>query len=156
MNPATPPLLNISKFGTPEPAKTLVECPAGFHFDQAQCKRYARTSLHFDKLSAALNPRRAYRNQDFAVIFRNAAQPQGILRVRISTGVSLRNRRSHSLRSGHALPVEAISLPKFGIAAIRDCGNQDCFGKNRLAMTSPSDFKKTLCSASLYVDSHFQ
>jgi hypothetical protein len=49
---------------------------------------------------------------------------QGLLKVAISIGVSSRNRRSHSLCSGHALPVEAISLPKFGIAAIRDCGNQ--------------------------------
>ena len=43
-----------SKFGIPEPAKTLIECPAGF--------RYARTSL--------LNQRRAHRNQVLAVIFR--------------------------------------------------------------------------------------
>jgi hypothetical protein len=44
---------------------------------------------------------------------------QGLLKVAISIAVSLRNRRSHSLRSGHALPVEAISPPKLGIASAK-------------------------------------
>jgi hypothetical protein len=48
-----------------------------------------------------------------------AIERQGFLKVAISIGVSLRNPRSHSLRSGHALPVEANSLPKFGIASAK-------------------------------------
>jgi hypothetical protein len=39
-----------SIFGSPEPAKTVVECPAGF--------RYAHTSLCFDKLGEALSQHR--------------------------------------------------------------------------------------------------